>query len=85
MRLCNQLHRPQRSDRPLAGFDGVIVEIGMDEVVDQLNPALLLHLLDEGPHWFGAAGDKPAEVLLLSGGQGGKVRLKARTANRPAG
>jgi transcriptional regulator with XRE-family HTH domain len=32
------------------------------------------------PHWFGAAGDTPAEVLLLSGGPAEQVRLKARYA-----
>jgi transcriptional regulator with XRE-family HTH domain len=30
------------------------------------------------PHWFGAAGDVPAEVLLLSGGPGDRIRLKTR-------
>ena len=27
------------------------------------------------PHWFGAAGDNPAEVLLLSSGPGDRIRL----------
>lgn len=32
------------------------------------------------PHWLGAAGDVPAEVLLLSGGPGDRIRLKTRQA-----
>lgn len=34
------------------------------------------------PHWFGAAGDKPAEVLYLAGGDGLRVRLKTRATSR---
>ncbi len=34
------------------------------------------------PHWFGAAGEAPAEVLYLAGGDGLRVRLQARTTGR---
>jgi hypothetical protein len=32
------------------------------------------------PHWFGAADDKPVEILSLFGKQGEKIHVRARPA-----
>ena len=36
------------------------------------------------PHWFGAAGDEPVEVLSLLGRQGERIHIRAAPRNRPA-
>ncbi|GAA1115329.1 helix-turn-helix domain-containing protein [Nocardiopsis composta] len=37
------------------------------------------------PHWFGPAGDEPAEMLSLFGRQGERVHLRARPKKRASG
>ncbi len=36
------------------------------------------------PHWFGAAGDEPVEILSLFGRQGERAHLRARPKAKPA-
>ncbi|MFI9101812.1 helix-turn-helix domain-containing protein [Streptomyces fildesensis] len=49
-----------------------------------LGPGDAAELDTQTPHWFGAAGEAPAEVLYLAGGDGLRVRLQARATSRPA-
>jgi transcriptional regulator with XRE-family HTH domain len=44
----------------------------------ELGPGDAAELDTDTPHWFGAAGEKPAEVLYLAGVDGLRVRLRAR-------
>jgi transcriptional regulator with XRE-family HTH domain len=37
------------------------------------------------PHWIGAAGDRPAELLALYGSQGERIHVRARPSARPRG
>lgn len=37
------------------------------------------------PHWFGAAGDEPVEILSLFGRQGERAHLRARPRAKPSG
>jgi hypothetical protein len=38
------------------------------------------------PHWFGSAGEEPAELLVLFGPQGERIHIRARprTKHSPA-
>ncbi|MDH6117021.1 helix-turn-helix domain-containing protein [Kitasatospora sp. GAS204B] len=48
-----------------------------------LGPGDAAELDTRTPHWFGAAGGAPAEVLYLAGADGLRVRLQARATSRP--
>jgi transcriptional regulator with XRE-family HTH domain len=37
------------------------------------------------PHWFGSAGDRPAEILSLFGPQGERLHVRAKPRRRQAG
>lgn len=51
----------------LPRLDGVVAELGMDERVDQLEPSVRLHLLDEQAHAFyvGLLDDIVAGIMPL--------------------
>lgn len=52
------------------------VELFLADTSTSLGPGDAAEFDTHTPHWFGASGDTPAEVLLLSGGQGERVRLR---------
>jgi quercetin dioxygenase-like cupin family protein len=37
------------------------------------------------PHWFGAAGSEPVEILSLLGKQGERIHVRAAPRRRPTG
>jgi quercetin dioxygenase-like cupin family protein len=37
------------------------------------------------PHWFGAAGDEPAEILSILSREGERIHVRARPPHRAAG
>ena len=61
------------------------VQLVLAEARFTLDPGDAAELDTRTPHWFGAAGEAPAEVLYLAGGDGLRVRLQARATNRPVG
>lgn len=87
-RLLLPPHEPPHQDRH-EGYAWLCVLVGQVELL-LADKTVSLRCGDAAefnthtPHWFGAAGDKPAEVLLLSGGPGDRVRLKTRHAVEPA-
>lgn len=49
-----------------------------------LGPGDAAELDTRTPHWFGAAGDAPAEVLYLAGVDGRRVHLRTSAPNLPS-
>ncbi|GAX51331.1 helix-turn-helix domain-containing protein [Streptomyces olivochromogenes] len=60
------------------------VQLALADTSLDLGPGDAAELDTQIPHWFGAAGEKPAEVLYLAGGDGLRVRLQTRATSRPA-
>ena len=60
------------------------VQMALADTRLTLGPGDAAELDTQTPHWFGAAGETPAEVLYLAGGDGLRVRLQARATSRPA-
>lgn len=61
------------------------VQLVLADTSLSLGPGDAAELDTQVPHWFGAVGGKPAEVLYLAGVNGLRVRLRTRATNRPAG
>jgi quercetin dioxygenase-like cupin family protein len=47
-----------------------------------LGPGEVVEFDTRVPHWFGAAGDRPAEVLSIFGKQGERMHVRAKPAAR---
>ncbi|MFG3365008.1 helix-turn-helix domain-containing protein [Streptomyces sp. NPDC048156] len=76
----HQSPAPRRHD----GYGWLCVLVGEVELVLSgrnlaLGPGDAAEFDTHMPHWFGAAGETPAEVLFLAGGPGERVRLRVRT------
>lgn len=60
------------------------VQLSLADTRLTLGPGDAAEMDTRTPHWFGAAGDTPAEVLHLAGGDRLRVRLQVRATTRPA-
>lgn len=54
--------------------------LGDREIV--LGPGEVVEFDTRVPHWFGAAGDRPAEILSIFGKQGERMHVRAKPATR---